>query len=510
MDLFVVLAELDGTGVPLCYLLVAVDAQNQSSRSTDAGAMTCILEQFLQPLQTASFTPMFFHCDKDQAEIAAIKKIWPVVTIRLCFWHAKRAIRNKLRENRKTKSQNHYFPIEAKALVPRLEICWGSNSIRRPGDHQYGRCQCNSSSASFEEYGTIETSSVSERDIVLAMFSRHLNMHTMIPDQNGTYRSAEQIHFDCTDELYTWCHSRNYFRLWAYMFVNWYAPEKWKLWARSSSPNGISVLKTTMIVESHWRRIKHDYLHRYNRPRMDLVVSILTSLVIPEALEKMDAILSKNHRKATAAWRKVFKRNWDDSQHSQVMRQDLLEYHTDPIKWTCACNAFLLSRFLLCKHIKSCFNEVSNRTEFFSEIRRQRDSPFWISQHLSIRSEYQDLFSGINSEITSDYHSDHEPASDPEFSDDDTTNVEESVDLDSNDEMAQTFDSEIATLNSITEIVNQQRSIGNAKFLEVYFKGRRDIASDKTLVDEIAQIKRQRTMPKTWSRYKHPAAAYFK
>lgn len=207
------LAELDGTGVPLCYLLVAVDAQNQSSRLADAGAMTCILEQFLQPLETASFTPIFFHCDKDKAEIAAIKKIWPIVTIRLCFWHAKRAIRNKLKENRKTRSQNHYFPNEAKALVPRLEICWGSNSTRRSSDHRYGRCQCSSSSTLFEECGSVETSSVSERNIVLAMFSRHFNMHTMIPDQNGTHRSAEQIHFDCADELYTWCFTRNYFRL---------------------------------------------------------------------------------------------------------------------------------------------------------------------------------------------------------------------------------------------------------------------------------------------------------
>ena len=137
-----VLAELDGTGVPLCYLLVAVDGQNQMSRSADAGATTDILGQFLQPLKNANFEPLFFHCNRDKAEMAAVRQIWPEVTIRLCFWHAKRAIRNKLKNNRKTKTQSHYFPSEAEALVPGIEMCWGSHSTRRPGEHQYGRCGC--------------------------------------------------------------------------------------------------------------------------------------------------------------------------------------------------------------------------------------------------------------------------------------------------------------------------------------------------------------------------------
>ena len=153
--------------------------------------------------------PKIFHCDKDKSEIYAIKKIWPEVTIRLCYWHAKRSIRSKFRENKKTKSQDHSHPNEAQALVPRLEICWGSYSTRRPGDHQYGRCECNSSKVLFEESGSMETSTVSGRDIVLVMFSRNFNMHSMIPDHNGTYRSAEQIHSDCINEIYAWCHSRN-------------------------------------------------------------------------------------------------------------------------------------------------------------------------------------------------------------------------------------------------------------------------------------------------------------
>lgn len=509
MDLYVVLSELDGTGVPLCYLLVAIDGDNQVSKSADSGAITSILEQFLQPLKTANFEPLFFHCDKDKAEIAATKLIWPDVVIRLCFWHAKRAIRNKLKDNKKTRTQAHYFPYQAKALVPSLEICWGSHSTRRPGDHRYGRCECLSSSLVFEELGSIETSNIPERDVVLEMFSRHFNMHSLIPDQNGTYRSAERIHIDCVNELYTWCHSRNYFRLWAYLFVNWYAPEQWKLWARSSCSEAIPVLKTTMIVESHWRRIKHDYLHQYNRPRIDLVVSILTSLVIPQAIDKMNAIRCKNHRKAVAAWRKAFKKNWDDLQVS-VVHQDLLKYHTDPVQWTCACPRFLLSRFLLCKHIKHCFEDISDRSRFFTEIHRQRESPFWVHELLTLRPEYQPSQSETPSNSNDGPGSDHESSSENDFSENDITDLEVE-DLDADDGVSHLeLKSNMAVKATIFEILKQQESISNTKFLDVYFKGKMDIASDKTLIEEIQRIKRQRTMPATWSRYKHPAAAYYK
>ena len=162
------------------------------------------------------------------------------------------------------------------------------------------------------------------------MFSRHFNMHSMIPDQNGTFRSAEQIHFDCINELYAWCHARNYFRLWTYLFINWYAPDVGKLWARSANPDSMPVLKTTMIIESHWRRIMHDYLHRFNRPRIDLVTSVLVSRVVPQALERMTAMLKKDHRIVIAAWRKAFKRHWKHLQSYQVEHQDLIEHHTDP------------------------------------------------------------------------------------------------------------------------------------------------------------------------------------
>ncbi|KAI0995501.1 hypothetical protein K3495_g12678 [Podosphaera aphanis] len=242
MSLSAVLAELDETGVPLCYLLLGIDTSSLSNSATP-GATITILKQFLQPLKDVVYNPSFFGCDKDKAEISAIQYVWPNATIQLCFWHAKRAIREKLKDSGRTNTQKHYSPLQAKLFVPSLEVCWGSNPTNRPGDHRYSRCQCTSTSVEFDQLGRPEATSVSDQEIVLQMFSRHYNMHTMIPDQNSTYRTAEQIHVDCVNEVYSWCYPLNYFRLWAYLFVYWYAPDQWALWARSANPHSLPVLK---------------------------------------------------------------------------------------------------------------------------------------------------------------------------------------------------------------------------------------------------------------------------
>ncbi|KAK9245725.1 hypothetical protein V1506DRAFT_458451 [Lipomyces tetrasporus] len=143
----------------------------------------------------------------------------------------------------------------------------------------------------------METTKANEQETVLDIFSRHYNSHPLIPDRNGSYRSAEHIHRRCADEMYYWCRSRDYFRLWAYLWVNWYQPSQWALWARSVNETEIPVLKTTMIVESHWRKIKHDCLHCFNRPRIDLVVWVLLSRAIPDALTRMRALLQDHDRR---------------------------------------------------------------------------------------------------------------------------------------------------------------------------------------------------------------------
>lgn len=136
MLLFGVLAEFDGTGVPVAYLFVEKDT---SAGTAPIGAMTIILDQFLRPLLESGLNPSFVGCDKDKSEINAVQQVWPSAKVQLCFWHAKRAIQAKLKDTSKTDPLAYYTPGEAQALVPSLEICWGSYPIRRPDrNHRYG------------------------------------------------------------------------------------------------------------------------------------------------------------------------------------------------------------------------------------------------------------------------------------------------------------------------------------------------------------------------------------
>src|SRR5207248_1250035 len=81
IDLFTVLAEVDGTGIPLAYCFAEILVSEDGKKQKDPGATTCLLTQFLKPLKTSGFRLTFFRSDKDFSEIGAIKQIWPDTTI---------------------------------------------------------------------------------------------------------------------------------------------------------------------------------------------------------------------------------------------------------------------------------------------------------------------------------------------------------------------------------------------------------------------------------------------
>lgn len=68
--------------------------------------------------------------------------------------------------------------------------------------------------------------------------------------------------------------------LWTYLYVNYYAIDQ--LGACSPSADEILALKMTIIIESTWRRTRHDYIHHFNYPRINLVVWVLITYMIPQ------------------------------------------------------------------------------------------------------------------------------------------------------------------------------------------------------------------------------------
>ena len=471
------------------------------------GALQSVLYQFLQHLKNLGVSPTFFGTDKDRVEIAAVRQTWPNITHQLCFWHVKRAIRMKLKYSTRTNNLAQYDPVEAQGVVPSLEICWGSSPDQRPaGDRCEVRCSCPSSNVLIEGAGRVETSSVEERETVLQTISRHFNAHSLIPDQNGTLRSPADIHRDCATEMYAWCKSRNYPRLWAYFYINWYCPDQWHLWSRSANAREIPVLKTTMIVESHWRRIKHDFLHRFNRPRVDLVLWVLIKKVVPLSLVRMKAILSGNLREADISWRKDFRKQWKDLEKKAVACQSIDRYHTNPAAWTCACESFLTSRFLICKHIVHCFEPVPSRHDFFRRVKRNRTTPFWTDERLVVKAEYrreallESLVPDDSASDTSESESDLRSA---EVSDDESTPGEESSE---SREPATDYLNFRARMLNMLEICDGQHAKGNNAAVDRMIALN---AMNMTFVEEAHKKKNMHTMPHMWGRrWKHPAVMY--
>lgn len=301
-DLVAVMAEFDGTGTPLAYCFV------RRLQSATGGQMIELLAHFLRGLKQRGLEPEFFGCDKDFSEIGAIQYTWPSVKVQLCFWHVRRAIRTRLSSSAKS-ACGQYNVLAAISLIPDLEPCWGSISTQRPHGHRYGQCLCPSKARLYDAKVRIEPCK-EEMEIIVNMLSRHFNMHATIPGPDGELSSAETIHQQASREVYQSCRNRNYPVLWVYLFTNWYAPAMWNFWSRAGHPSQIPVLKTTMILESHWRVIKHDFLHRFSRPRLDLVAHVLISRVVPRALVKLQGIMRGGQRAPQACWRKAFKREW--------------------------------------------------------------------------------------------------------------------------------------------------------------------------------------------------------
>ncbi|KAF5347071.1 hypothetical protein D9758_011667 [Tetrapyrgos nigripes] len=105
---------------------------------------------------------------------------------------------------------------------------------------------------------------------LLHIFTKHFCQHPSFPEQSGTY-GAKSIWEHAVAEMYQFCKAHGLTEVWGYMWMLWYSPSKWLLWARSSTKY-ISCLWTTMCVENFWKQLKHHWLHYLIRPRLDQLV----------------------------------------------------------------------------------------------------------------------------------------------------------------------------------------------------------------------------------------------
>ncbi|KAJ7223374.1 hypothetical protein GGX14DRAFT_310039, partial [Mycena pura] len=141
---------------------------------------------------------------------------------------------------------------------------------------------------------------------------QHSLAHPLIPGYCAP--TATAIHYWAVKQIYEFCVEHAYPGLFAYLWENWYRSGRWELWARSAHPT-IPRLRTTMICESHWRLIKHDYLPHFHSPRLDLLAYVLVQKLTPHYYEKFTDFVTISNRSRLEdlpCWRKPFKKLWRD------------------------------------------------------------------------------------------------------------------------------------------------------------------------------------------------------
>ena len=142
----------------------------------------------------------------------------------------------------------------------------------------------------------------------------------------------------------------------------------WILWARSSVATEVCIFRTTMLMESHWKVVKRDYLPKFFRPRLDLVTYIIISRLIPHHQQQFNKY---QQGREIVSWRKEFKKEW-----ISLSKRKINETYVTNIRiWICSCPSFLLSRFFICKHLVHQ-SQFKIDSQFFRHFQRQGCYPF--------------------------------------------------------------------------------------------------------------------------------------
>lgn len=122
--------------------------------------------------------------------------------------------------------------------------------------------------------------------------------------------------------------------------------------------------------------MKGDYLHHFSLPRLDLLAWVLITRLAPTYYRKLEVMLNDIGRfRELPKWRKDFKADWIKAMRTEITMPLNEKYRPDAQRFVCTCPQFVISRFLVCKHIVQQFQPVDPR--FFLEVTRNRCLPFW-------------------------------------------------------------------------------------------------------------------------------------
>ena len=122
--------------------------------------------------------------------------------------------------------------------------------------------------------------------------------------------------------------------------------------------------------------MKGDYLYHFSLPQLDLLVWILIMKLTPTYYQKLEVMLNDIGRfHELPKWRKDLKAEWIKAMRAQITMLMNERYRLDIKCFVCTCPQFVVSRFLLCKHLVQQFSPVDPR--FFLKVTRNHTLPIW-------------------------------------------------------------------------------------------------------------------------------------
>lgn len=212
------------------------------------------------------------------------------------------------------------------------------------------------------------------RVTILRLFAKHASQHSLLPERHGEHRTAEHIRRDAVTEMYHHCERNHLCEVWAYLWNNWYAPNRWPLWARSSHEMSVPRHRTTMMVEALWRNLKRLVLHMYNRPPLDLAVYALITKAIPpyrKTLSTLTQVRAGGRPEHLTHMQEALKKAWRFLEKVPIKGN----YNTNVAQWTCDCGAQKYHACLLCKHLVQAVGPIP--AAWWTSVTRYRQPPFY-------------------------------------------------------------------------------------------------------------------------------------
>ena len=191
------------------------------------------------------------------------------------------------------------------------------------------------------------------RPPILRLLTRHFCQHPLLPERHGETRTADLIYRDAVHETYLHCKLNHLREVWAYLWTNWYAPGKWKLWVQSAHPHATPQKQKTMVVESMWQNLKHLVLHLHNCPSINFATFTLVTkalLLYKHKLLRIIDSLCEGWAGNLHGEQILIKKAWEALYNQEVKGH----YDTNVLQWTCSCGAQKYHSYLLCKPLVQC------------------------------------------------------------------------------------------------------------------------------------------------------------